>query len=122
MRPYEPHDDVPRLGLSLHDITAIATIIRSYLTYLRKAPPSKQRDEEMRVLEGLQQRVLATVPTEGGIVPLVSEEIQALANAMQGFTKLARQMVAPTPEREELFQQIAEIREHLLRMLAGRNN
>ncbi len=122
MKAYEPHDDLPRLGLSLHDITAIATIIRSYLTYLRKAIPSKQRDEEMRVLEGLQQRVLATVPTEGGIVPLVSEEIQALANAMQGFTQLARQMVAPTPEREELFQQIAEIREHLLRMLAGRNN
>ena len=122
MRPYESHDDVPRLGLSLHDITAIATIIRSYLTYLRKTIPSKQRDEEMRVLEGLQQRVLATVPTEGGIVPLVSEEIQALANAMQGFIKLARQKVAPTPEREELFQQIAEIREHLLRMLAGRNN
>ena len=121
-RPYEPHDDAPRLGLSLHDIQAISTIIASYLMYLRKETPSKKRNAEIVLLEGIQKRVLATVPTEGGIVPLTAEEIQALANAMQGFAKLTRQVVPSSAERDEVLEQITAIREHLMRMVAGRSN
>ena len=122
MRPYEPHDDLPRLDLSLHDIQAISTILASYLMYLRKETPSKKRNAEIALLEGIQKRVLTTVPTEGGIVPLTTEEIQALANAMQGFAKLTRQVVPSSAERDELLEQITAIREHLLRMGIGRNN
>jgi hypothetical protein len=107
---------------ALGKIRAMVTIIASYLMYLRKAPPSKQRDAEIALLQGIQQRVLATVPTEGGIVLLATEELQALANAMEGFVKLTRQVVPSSAERDELLEQVAAIREHLLHMLKGKNN
>jgi len=122
MRPYELHADLPSLGLSLQDIQVISTIIGSYLAYLRRGVlPSNKRDTEIALLEGIQKRVLATVPAEDDIVPLTAEEIQALANALQSFASLTRQRVAQSAERDEVLKQMRAIRTHLLHMLTGKN-
>lgn len=122
MKPHEPYDEVPSLGLSLHDIRAITTIVASYLMFVRREKPSRQRDAEMTLLEGLHKRILATMPTEGGVVPLTTQELRALANAMQGFANVTRQIIPASAEREEVLKTIMAIRQHLLRMLAGSNN
>ena len=123
MNPYEPLDDVPSLGLSLHDMYAIHTMVTSYMASVRKeGVASNKRDAEMALLAGIRGRMLTTVLANGGTVPLSAEEIQALANAMQGFATLTRQLIEPSAEREGMLKQVSGLRQHLLRMLAGRRN
>ncbi len=122
MKSHEPHDDVPSLNLSLHDIRTIFMMIASYLMFMHKEKPSRQRDAEIALLTTVQQRMLAVIEANGGMVPLTSDEIEAVLNAMQGFANLTRQMVPASVEREEALKPIAAISEHLRRMLPGRSN
>ncbi len=123
MNPHELNANLPSLGLGLQDIQVLSTLIGSYLVYLRKGVlPSKQRDAEMVLLAGIHRRMLAILFTDGGMIPLTTAEIQALANALQGSARLMRQMMTPPAQRNEALKQMRAIREHLLRMLVGRND
>ncbi len=118
----EPPPNVPSLGLSLSDIQVLSTLIGSYLVYLRRGvSPSKQRNTNMVLLADIHRRMLAMIAANGGVLLLTTAEIEALAEALQGFVTLMGRMIAPSQERNETLQQIRAMRRHVLEMLEGKS-
>ena len=123
MKPSELPADVPSLGLALSDIHVLSTLIGSYLVYLRRGvSPSKKRDTNMVLLTDIHRRMLAMLATNEGVLLLTTAEIEALANALQGFVTLMQRMIAPSEGRNEALKQIRAMREHVLGMLEGKSH
>ncbi len=115
--------DVPSLHLSLTDIHVLATMLGSYLVYLRGGiSPSKKRDREMMLLTDLHRRMVAMLSTEGGMILLTTADIEALANALQSFITLMPRMMAPSEGRDEALKQMRVLREHVLGILEGESH
>ena len=122
MESSEPPPNVPSLGLSLSDIQVLSTLIGSYLVYLRRGvSPSKRRDTNMVLLADIHRRMLAMLSANGGVLLLTTAEIEALANALQGFVTLMQRMIAPSEGRNEALKQMRAMRNHLLGMLEGKS-
>ncbi len=122
MNSSEPPTHVPSLHLSLTDIHVLATMLGSYLIYLRRGvSPSKQRDTDRVLLADLHRRMVAMLSTEGGMILLTTADIEALADALQSFITLMPRMIAPSEGRDEALKQMRVLREHVLGMLEGKS-
>ena len=123
MNSSEPPADVPSLHLSLTDIHVLATMLGSYLVYLRcGVSSSKKRDREMVLLADLHRRMVVMLSTEGGMILLTTADIEALANALQSFITLMPRMIAPSTERDDALKQMRVLRGHVLGMLEGKSH
>jgi len=122
-RPNDPPDDKPVLHLSHNDLGIVASIITSYLAYLQwGTPASPKRDGEIARLKSITARLALVLPQHEGCIPLTTQEIQTLGDALHGFVTLTKRIVARSRERDETLAQIGALRQHLLRMLAiGQN-
>ncbi len=85
--------EVPLMPLSGNDLQAMAVIVTAYRTYLRHGvPPSPKRERSMRLLQGLERRLTPLVAAPQGqeesIIPLTTQEIQVLGEAMDGFVQV----------------------------------
>jgi hypothetical protein len=110
--------DVPQAPISCNDLRAIVAIVTAYLAYLRnRKPPLLKRERTLRLLQGIQQRLTAHVAApqqlEETSIPLTAQEIHALEDAMGGFVQLVRQVIPSSNQRDDLLQQIEDLREHL---------
>ena len=118
-QPNDPPDGKPLLCLSHNDLGIVASIITSYLAYLQwGTPTTPKRDAEIAILKNIKGRLAFVLMQPEGYIPLTTQEIQALANALRGFVTLTIRIVAPSRERDETLAQIGALRHHLLRMLA----
>jgi len=110
---------LPTLALSFNDLVSVRSIIRAYITYKRRvSKPTRERDEQMHVLESLCLR-LANMPTNVTDVALLLSvtEVAALDAAIAGFCAFVRKKVPPSRERDETLQDVERMREVLARML-----
>jgi hypothetical protein len=106
---------VPSLRLNFNDLTAVRGIIRAYITYTRwTSKPSRERDEQLQVLESLYVR-LASVPANVTDIAflLSTAEVAALDCAIAGFCAFIRRKVPPSQERDETLQEVERMREAL---------
>jgi hypothetical protein len=110
--------DVPHVTLSCNDLRAMVTIVTAYLTYLRHGlPPSPKRERSIRLLQGLEQRLTPLVAAPQGqeesVIPLTTQEIQVLGEAMDGFVQVVRRLVPPSNQRNDLLQEIEGFRDYV---------
>ncbi len=110
---------VPTLALSFNDLASVRSIIRAYITYTRRvSQPTRERDEQMHVLESLYLRLTNIPVTMPDIALLLSvAEVAALDCAIAGFCAFVRNKVPPSRERDETLQDVERMREGLARML-----
>ena len=111
----------PNIPLSMSDILTIDSALRGYLSYVRGAvPASAERDVEIQKLQGLRTRLTA-LPEHGTphvvfCIPLTVEDMEALTNALRGFTHLVTMLVPPSQERDGVLQSFEELRQQLALM------
>lgn len=118
----EIHEGIPAMQIDLNDVSVIDSAVMGYLAYLRQAvPPSQKRDKRIRLLHGVRLRLslvlLHNTPANARI-PLTDSEIQALNSALTGFTKLVRQTIPLSKERDETLQIFERLRQELAMHLA----
>ena len=109
---------LPTLALSFNDLASVRSIIRAYITYTRRvSQPTRERDEQMHVLESLYLR-LANMPVNVADVALLLSvaEVVALDCAIAGFCAFVRNKVSPSRERDETLQDVERLRKALARM------
>ncbi len=116
--------EVPHVPLSGNDLRAMVAIVTAYRTYLRHGvPPSPKRERSMRLLHGLERRLtpLMAAPQgqEESVIPLTTQEIQVLGEAMDGFVQVMRQLVPPSNQRDDLLQEIEGFRNYVHRALTA---
>ena len=112
-------NQLPTLALSFNDLASVRSIIRAYITYTRRvSQPTRERDEQMHVLESLYLR-LTNLPTNVTDVALLlsTAEVVALDCAIAGFCAFVRHKVPPSRERDETLQDVERMRQVLARML-----
>jgi hypothetical protein len=110
---------LPTLALNFNDLASVRSIIRAYITYTRRvSKPTRERDEQIHVLESLYLR-LANIPTNVADMALLLSvaEIAALDCAIAGFCVFVRKKVSPSRERDETLQDVERMRQELARML-----
>ena len=110
---------VPTLALNFHDLVAVRGIICAYISYTRRASkPSRQRDEQIHVLESLYLR-MANIPANVSDIALLlsTAEVAAPDCAIAGFCAFVRSKVPPSRERDETLQDVERMREVLAHML-----
>ncbi len=100
----------------------MVAIVTAYRTYLRNAvPPSPKRERYIRLLQGLERRLTPLVAAPQGqeerVIPLTTQEIQVLEEAMDGFVQVVRQLVSPSNQRDELLHEIEGFRDYMHRAL-----
>ena len=80
--------------------------------------PTRERDEQMHVLESLYLR-LANIPVNVADMALLLSvaEVAALDCAIAGFCAFVRNKVSPSRERDETLQDVERLRQTLVRML-----
>lgn len=108
---------IPTLVVGLNDLQVVRTIIQSYLALVRRTvPPSRQRDEEMVLLQSVQRRI-AGIPahTLEAYIHLLAPEVQALNHALTGFASFIRTKVPPSREREAALRDLERFRLHFIR-------
>jgi len=111
---------LPTLALNFNDLASVRSIIRAYITYMRRvSKPTRERDERMHVLESVYLR-LANMPVNVGevAIPLSVAEVAALDCAIAGFIEFVRHKVSPSLERDETLQDIERLRLALVQMLS----
>jgi hypothetical protein len=109
---------LPTLALNFNDLASVRSIIRAYITYTRRvSQPTRERDEQMHVLESLYLR-LANMPVNVADVALLLSvaEVVALDCAIAGFCAFVRKKVSPSRERDETLQDVERLRKALARM------
>ncbi len=109
---------LPTVALNFNDLASVRSIIRAYITYTRRAnKPTRERDEQMHVLESLYLR-LANIPVNVGDIALLLNvaEVAALDCAIAGFYAFVRNKVSPSRERDETLQDVERLRQALARM------
>jgi len=109
---------LPTLALNFNDLASVRSIIRAYITYTRRvSPPTRERDEQIHVLESLYLR-LTNMPVNVGevAIPLSVAEVAALNCAIAGFCAFVRHKVPPSRERDETLQDVERMREVLAHM------
>ncbi len=116
--------EVPLMPLSGNDLRAMVAILTDYRTYLRHGmSPSPKREHSILLLQGLERRLtpLVAVPQgqEEHVIPLTTQEIQVLGEAMDGFVQLVRQLVPPSNQCDELLQEIEDFRDYMHRALTA---
>jgi len=97
----------------------VRSIIRAYITYTRRVSrPTRERDEQIHVLESLYLR-LANIPVNVADMALLLSvaEVAALDCAIAGFCAIVRKKVSPSRERDETLQDVERMRQVLARML-----
>ena len=110
---------IPSLRLNFHDLAAVRGIIRAYITYTRRAnKPTRERDEQLQMLENLYKRLVSVPASVTDIAFLLSSaEVAALDAAIAGFCAFVRSRVPPSRERDETLQEVERMREVLAQML-----
>jgi len=77
----------------------------------------------MRLLQGLERRLTSLVAAHQGqeerVIPLTTQEIQVLGEAMDGFVQVVRQLVPPSNQRDDLLHEIAGFRDSMHRALTA---
>ena len=116
--------DVPHLPLSGNDLRAMVAIVTAYRIYLRHGvPPSPKRERSMRLLQGLERRLTPPLAAPQGqeerVIPLTTQEIQVLGEAMDGFVQVMRQLVPPSNQRDDLLHEIEGFRNYVHRALTA---
>src|SRR6266849_9040052 len=110
---------LPTLALNFNDLASVRSIIRAYITYTRRvSQPTRERDEQMHILESLYLR-LANIPVNVADMALLLSvaEVAALDCAIAGFCAFVRKKVSPSQERDETLQDVERLRQALLQML-----
>ena len=115
-------NQLPTLALSFNDLVSVRSIIRAYITYTRRvSQPTRQRDEQIHVLESLYLR-LANMPVNVGdvVIPFSVAEVTALDRAFAGFCAFVRKKVSPSRERDETLEDVERLRLAFAAMLLPR--
>ena len=77
----------------------------------------------LRLLQGLERRLTPLVAAPQGqeelVIPLTTQEIQVLEEAMDGFVQVVCQLIPPSNQRDELLQEIKSFRDYLHRALTA---
>src|SRR6266567_7835321 len=116
--------EVPLMPLSGNDLQAMVAIVTAYRTYLRHGVlPSPKRERSLQLLQGLERRLTPLVAAPQGqeelVIPLTTQEIQVLEEAMDGFVQVVCQLIPPSNQRDELLQEIKSFRDYLHRALTA---
>jgi hypothetical protein len=116
--------EVPLRPLSGTHLRAIVAIVTAYRTYLHHGVlPSPKRERSLRLLQGLERRLTPLVAAPQGqeehIIPLTTQEIQVLGEAMDGFVQVVRQLVPPSNQRDDLLHEIEDFRDYLHKALTA---
>ena len=112
-------DGIPTLSVGFNDLAVLRSIICSSLMVLRRvASHTQQRQTQMRLLEGVYQR-LAGIPSQAkeAQILLSAPEIDAVNSAIVRFAVFVRQKVSPSTERDETLQDLERLRQCLMAML-----
>lgn len=112
-------NSMPTLALNFNDLASLRSIIRAYITYTRRITrPTRERDEQIHVLESLYLR-LANIPVNVADMALLLSvaEVAALDRAIAGFCAFVRNKVSPSHERDETLQDVERMRQVLAQML-----
>ena len=115
---------LPVMVLGFRDIAVLRDIITAYIAYTRRTVrPSQQREIECHVLERVHVRLAEMRPQapEVSLILMVSE-MQALNNALLGFSAFVRRKVPPSKERDETLEDVERFRVQLMRMLPSHLN
>jgi len=107
------------LPIGYNDLAALKSIISGYLAVLRRtAAQTQQRQTQIRLLEGVYQRLtgISAQMVEARIF-LSVPEVEALNSALLGFAAFVRQKVSPSTERDETLQTLELLRQQLVAML-----
>jgi hypothetical protein len=110
---------LPTLALNFNDLASVRSIIRAYITYTRRVSrPTRERDEQIHILESLYLR-LANIPVNVADMALLLSvaEVAALDCAIAGFCAFMRNKVSPSRERDETLHEMERLRQALAQML-----
>ena len=112
----------PTIPLSMSDILTIDSALRGYLSYVKGAvPASTERDVEIQKLQDLRTRLRALPENETPhmvfCIPLTREDIEALTDALRGFTHLVNMLVPSSQERDAVLQSFEDLRQQLALMI-----
>jgi hypothetical protein len=115
-------NQLPALALNFNDLASVRSIIRAYIAYTRRvSKPTRERDEQIHVLESLYLR-LANIPVNVADMALLLSvaEVAALDCAIAGFCAFVREKVSPSRERDETLMDVERLRQALAAMLMPR--
>jgi hypothetical protein len=115
-------NQLPALALNFNDLASVRSIIRVYIAYTRRvSKPTRERDEQIHVLESLYLR-LANIPVNVADMALLLSvaEVAALDCAIAGFCAFVREKVSPSRERDETLMDVERLRQALAAMLMPR--
>jgi len=115
--------EVPLMPLSANDLQAMAAIVTAYRTYLRHgvlpSPTRAAACASCRVRAASDPAGAAPQGQEERVIPLTTQEIQVLGEAMDGFVRVVRQLVPPSNQRNDLLQEIKSFRDYMYRVLTA---
>jgi hypothetical protein len=110
---------IPTLALNFNDLVAVRGIICAYISSTRRASKlTRQRDEQIHILESLYLR-LVNIPVNISDIALLlsTAEVAAPDCAIAGFCAFVRSKVPPSRERDEILHDVERMREVLAHML-----
>lgn len=102
--------------VGLNDLAVLRAVLSSYLTLVRRAaPPSRQRDEEIALLQGVYRRI-SCIPahTMDVQITLYALEMPALDKALSGYAAFVCQKVPPSRSRDETLRNLERFRQEVL--------
>ena len=110
---------LPTFQMGLNDFQVMRTVIQSYIALARRTmPPSRKRDEEIAILQGLYRR-FSGIPAHAleAQITLLVPEVHALNHALLGFMNFVRQKTPPSQEREATLRDLERFRRLLVEMM-----
>lgn len=116
-------NNVPITGIHPNDLKVLENVLNMYLLYLRRSYSEETRIQRtQRLHRRLQQLLAPSQSLDGLCIPFNEQELHTINEALSGYTKMLRQIIAPSPERSEVLEALQELRQKFVVMFAARLN
>jgi hypothetical protein len=119
-----PHaSNVPITGIHPNDLKVLENVLKMYLLYLRRSYGEATRIQKTQQLHRRLKQLLASSQSLDGVcIPFSEQELRTINEALSGYMKMLRQIIAPSPQRGEVLEALQELRQQFVAMLAARLN
>jgi hypothetical protein len=108
MNEHEAQQSLPNVPFSASEVIGIVSVNSGYVKYLKTLPPSPSGDERIAILERMGNRLQTELALGNGElhVPLNTEEVTELLEAMVGFTAQIKRFFPKNRERDEVISTV----------------
>lgn len=111
-RSEAPHANIPVTGIHPNDLKVLENVLKMYLLYLRRSYGGEIRIQRTQHLHRrLQQMLTSPQNLDGVCIPFSEQEFHTIDEALSGYMKMLRQIIAPSPQRAEVLKALQGLRQ-----------